>query len=191
MVVNDINTIEGSHLYSLTSSNGFSQLINEPTHIQTNSSSCIDLIFTNQSTLSVNSGIHSSLHPSCHHEIVHTSFNVDIYYPPPYQRLIWDYKKPDSTNIRKALDSVNWERLFDKKDLNSQVVTLNETTLNVVRNYVLNKYITIDDKDPVWMNETIKSKMEKRNKLYQQYIQNGRFSSDLVWICTMKTLQKI
>ena len=191
MVVNDINTIEGSHLYSLTSSNGFSQLINEPTHIQTNSSSCIDLIFTNQSTLSVNSGIHSSLHPNCHHEIVHTSFNVDIYYPPPYQRLIWDYKKPDSTNIRKALDSVNWERLFDKKDLNSQVVTLNETTLNVVRNYVLNKYITIDDKDPVWMNETIKSKMETRNKLYQQYIQNGRFASDLVWICTMKTLQKI
>ena len=116
---------------------------------------------------------------------------MDIYYPPPYQRLIWDYKKPDSTNIRKALDSVNWERLFDKKDLNSQVVTLNETILNVVRNYVLNKYITIDDKDPVWMNETIKSKMEKRNKLYQQYIQNGRFASDLVCICTMKTLQKI
>ena len=38
----DINTIEGSHLYLLTSSNDFSQLINEPTHIQTNSSSCID-----------------------------------------------------------------------------------------------------------------------------------------------------
>ena len=30
----DINTIEGSHLYSLTSLNGFSQLINESTHIQ-------------------------------------------------------------------------------------------------------------------------------------------------------------
>ena len=83
-------------------------------------------------------------------------------------------------NIRKALDSVNWERLFDKKDLNSQVVTLNETILNVFRNYVPNKYITIDDKDPVWMNEIIKSKMETKNKLYQQYIQNGRFESDLV-----------
>ena len=28
-------------------------------------------------------------------------------------------------NIRKALDFVNWEKLFDKKDLNSQVVALN------------------------------------------------------------------
>ena len=61
--------------------------------------------------------------------------------------------------ISKALDSVNSERLFDKKDLNSQVVTLNEIILNVFRNYVSNKDIAIDDKDPVWMNEIIKSKM--------------------------------
>ena len=81
---NHINTIEGSHLHSLTSSNSFSQLVNEPTHIQTNSLSCIDLIFTNQPNLSVNSGVHSSLHPNCHHQIVHTSFNLDIYYPQPY-----------------------------------------------------------------------------------------------------------
>ena len=69
-----------------------------------------------------------------------------------------------------------------KKDLNSQVVTLNETILNVFRNYVPNKCITIDDKDPVWMNEIIKSKMETKSKLYQQYIENGRFESDLVFI---------
>ena len=179
---NDINIIEGSHLYPLTSSNCFSQLINEPTHIQTNSSSCIDLIFTNQPNSFVNSGVHSSLHPNCHHQIVHTSFNLDIYYPPPYQRLIWDYKKADSTNIRKTLDSVIWERLFDKKDFNSQFVTLNETILNALRNYVPNMYISIDDKNAVWMNEIIKSNMETKNKLYQQYIQNRRFESDLVFI---------
>ena len=45
----DINTSEGIKLYLLTSSNGFSQLINEPSHIQTNSSSCIDLVFIDQS----------------------------------------------------------------------------------------------------------------------------------------------
>ena len=181
-MVKDINTIEGTHLYSLASSNGFSQVTNKPTHIQTNSSSCIDLIFTNKPSLSVHSRVHSSLHSNCHHQIVHTSFNLDICSPPPYQRLIWDYKKADSTNIRKALDSVNWERLFDKEDFNSQVVTLNEMILNVFQNYVPNKYITIDDKDPVWMNEIIKSKMETKNKLYQQYIQNGRFESNLVFI---------
>ena len=76
---NGINTVEGSHLYSLTSSNGFSKLINEPTHIQTNNSSCIDLIFTSQPNLSVNSEVHSLLHPNCHYQIVYTSLNFDIY----------------------------------------------------------------------------------------------------------------
>ena len=46
-------------------------------------------------------------------------------------RLIWDYKKADSEKIRKALDSVNWERLFNKKDIDAQVVVF-----NVLRNYI-------------------------------------------------------
>ena len=131
---------------------GFTQVINEPTHIQSSSSSCIDLIFTDQPNLSVNCGVHASLHSNCHHQIVYSRFNLDIYYPPPpppYQRLIWDYKKADATKISKALDSVNWEKLFDKKNVNAQVLKLNETTLNVFRNYVPSKYLTIDDKDPV------------------------------------------
>ena len=45
-------------------------------------------------------------------------------YPPIYERLTWDYKKADSTTIRKALDLVNWERLFDRKDINAQVTVL-------------------------------------------------------------------
>ena len=46
-----------------------------------------------------------------------------------------------------------------------QVVALNKIILNIFRNYVPNKYITIDDKVPVWMNEA-----------------NGRFESDFVYL---------
>ena len=66
-------------------------------------------------------------------------------------------------------------------------MTLNETILNVFRNYVPNKYMTIDDKDPVWMNETVKSKIKTRNKLFKQYIENGRFESDFMKIETLIT----
>ena len=55
-----MNTKEGLKLFSLTCSNGF-------IHIQTSGFSCIGLIFTNQPNLSVNSGVHTSLHPNCHH----------------------------------------------------------------------------------------------------------------------------
>ena len=76
---------------------------------------------------------------------------------------------------------MNWERLFDSKNINEQVIALNETILNVFRNYVPNKYITVDDKDPIWMNEIIKSKIKTKNLLFNQYIQNGRFESDFVF----------
>ena len=51
-----VKTSTRVYLYSLTSSNGFSQLINEPTHIQANISSCIYLIITDQPNLAMNSG---------------------------------------------------------------------------------------------------------------------------------------
>ena len=54
--------------------------------------------------------------------------------------------------------------------------------LNIFRSYVPNKYITIDDKDLVWMNETIKWKIKAKNELYKKYIQNGRLESDFVYL---------
>ena len=44
-------------------------------------------------------------------------------------------------------------------------MTLNETILKVFWNYVPNKSITIDEKDPIWMNETIKSKINFTNSI--------------------------
>ena len=54
--------------------------------------------------------------------------------------------------------------------------------MNVLQNHVPNKYISIGDWGPVWMNEIIKYKMKTKNKLYKQYIQNRRFESDFVFI---------
>ena len=42
--------------------------------------------------------------------------------------------------------------------------------------------MTIDDKDPVWINKNIKSKIKTKNLLFKQYIQNGRFESDFVFL---------
>ena len=105
---------------------------------------------------------------------------------PPYQRLVWDYKKSDSNNIRKAIDFVNWEKLFDQKRNVEQVATFNDTTLNNFRNFVPSKYMTIDDSNPLWMNETIKSKMKAKHIVYKKYIQNGRFESDFIFLEHLK-----
>ena len=51
---------EGSKIDGVTSTFGLQQIINEPTHIIGDSSYCIDLIFTSQPNLVMESEVHSS-----------------------------------------------------------------------------------------------------------------------------------
>ena len=53
---------EGNTIENITSQPRLHQIINELTHILQNSSSCIDLIFTSQPNLVIESCVHSSLH---------------------------------------------------------------------------------------------------------------------------------
>ena len=82
----DSSTSEGISIEKITSQFGLHQIINEPTHILENSSSCFDLVFTSQPNLSVESGTQPSLHPNCHHQIIYARFNLEVLYPPPYTR---------------------------------------------------------------------------------------------------------
>ena len=59
---NDKTTTEGSKIANITTRYGLKQIINQPTHILNNSSSCIDSLFTSQPNLVMESGVHSSLH---------------------------------------------------------------------------------------------------------------------------------
>ena len=90
---NDLTTSEGNQVDAITSSYDLSQLICEPTHILPNWSSCIDLIFINQNNLIMDSVVHASLHPNCHHQIVYAKLNSKIEYPPLYERLVLNYLK--------------------------------------------------------------------------------------------------
>ena len=49
----------------------------------TQSSSCVDLMFTDQPNRLVDSGVHPSLHSNCHHQIAYCKLNLKIKYPLP------------------------------------------------------------------------------------------------------------
>ena len=76
--VHDITNNEGKQIESISSLYGFSKLIWESIHILQNSSSCIDLIFTDQPDLVINSRIKPLLHENCHHQITYAKFNLQI-----------------------------------------------------------------------------------------------------------------
>ena len=98
----DKTTTEGTHLETLTSLHNFDQLISEPTHKLSNSSSCIDFIFTCQPNLVGNCCTHSTLNTKCHHQITHCQLNLSIKYPPPHEQQCGTTKK----QILKVLESL-------------------------------------------------------------------------------------
>ena len=78
----DKTSFEGDSTENVTYQFGLHRIIKEPTHISDTSSPCIDLIFTSQPNLIIESGVHSSLHSNCHHLIIFAKFILEIVYPP-------------------------------------------------------------------------------------------------------------
>ena len=89
---------------TLTCSHGLHQLINKPTHLLDSSSSCIDLIFTSLPNLDMESGVQSSFHPNCHHQLVFPKFVLSIYYPPAYEIRVLYYSRANSDLIWRTID---------------------------------------------------------------------------------------
>ena len=66
----DKETFEGRSVHSLMTSAGYTQLIDQSTHVINidNSSSCIDLIFASNPNVTCNLGVKLSLFDKCHHK---------------------------------------------------------------------------------------------------------------------------
>ena len=149
------------------------QLIKTPTHLLQNSATRIDLVFTNQPHLVMESGVHSFLSSTCHHEIVFAKLNLKVEYSPPYERVFWNCSKADTISINSAINAIDWDELFANKTVESQVSELSDLLLNIYSNYIPKKTVLCDDKDPLWMTNGIRTAIEMKNNAYKEYIRSG------------------
>ena len=118
--------------------------------------------------------MYPSLHPHCHHQIVFSKLSLNIKYPPLYEQLVWDYKNADSQSVNKTIEIFNWEKLFQIKNIHNQLELFNETIVNVVSNYIPNKFITCNDKDPPSLNDPIKYLINQKNEIFKKYLKDER-----------------
>ena len=83
------------------------------------------MIYIDQSNLSMNAGFYSTLPSNCYHQIVHSSFDLNIYYT---HHINGEYAVIKRL-IRKRLEKPFIQlirRVFDKNDLNIQVKALKQ-----------------------------------------------------------------
>ena len=58
------------------------------------------------------SGVHSLLHPNCHHHNV--CKNLKIHYHPTYEREVWHYQKANVDQIRQEISEFPQDNHFAK-----------------------------------------------------------------------------
>ena len=169
----DSVTPQVAHVEGLTFFYGLNQLIKAHTHLVQNSATCINLVFTNQLHLVMESVVHSSLSSTCHHDIVFAKLNLKVKYPPLYEHVCWDYSRTGKVSINWAINAIEWEELFANKPVESQMSELNNLLLNIYSKYIPNKTVLCDDKDPPWMTNRIRDVIKTKSNAYKEYIRSG------------------
>ena len=62
---------------------------------------------------------------------------------------------------------VDWKFMSLNQNVHKHVSAFNNALMNIFIDYIPNKYITIDDRDPPWMNETLKNKIKLKKFLHK------------------------
>ena len=154
---NDITNTPGQEIDSLTSSSGNAQIIEKPTLVVNNPMSCKDLIFCTNKNIISNHGVDVTIFEKCHHNIIYGKINIRVPLPSIYICEVWDYSKANIENINKTISSFNLTRAFENLSVDKKVKLLNETLLNIFRNFIPNKKIKCDYRQPLSMTVTLKN----------------------------------
>ena len=99
---------------------------------------------------------------------------------------MWLYDKANPVKIQEALKLFRWEHHFSLKSPDAQVNCLNETILNVMRNFVPSIYISSSQDKPKWITKDIKNLMRRQKTFYKKYRTNGFRDEDKVKVDRIK-----
>ena len=123
-----------------------------------------------------NYGVDVSTFDKCHYNIIFGKINISVPFPPVYVGEVWAYsmwKCANVENIKKAISYFNWSIALENLSVDERVEQLNESLLDIFRNYISNKKIKCDYRQPPWINDNIKSSLKQRSKLTKIYYKNG------------------
>lgn len=162
-----INNTKTSNLLGLMLEFNFTQYIKQPTHITQNSSTCLDLLFTNFNNIQI------------HTEIIELGFSdhagtvIKLKLPQLKQeKYVWNIEKRifNSTNIEKfksCLNNINWHTIISlDRSVNDNYKAFSETINNALQQYIPKKKIKLKTKyKKKWLTTGIKLSCKNKRLL--------------------------
>ena len=58
--------------------------------------------------------------------------------------------------IPKAIEGFDWNKAFLNKSTEEKAFIFTKANINIMSNFISNEIVTIDDRDPPWINNKIK-----------------------------------
>ena len=100
----------------------------------------------------MDSGVHAPFQPHCHRQIIFEEFDLNVFYPPPYEKTMWYFSQANSDRIKRAVDLFDWESALIDLDVNEQVPVFNDKIKNIIMSsFVTKKKFISVDCEPPWM----------------------------------------
>ena len=94
--------------------------------------------------------------------------------PKAYQRHIWDYKATDVANFRDQLFNADWESCFQHENIDSKCEAWTSTFLNIARNCIPNKIITVRPGDKTFFTPELRRLRRKKNRVHRKAVTTNK-----------------
>jgi len=100
--------------------------------------------------------------------------NMSIPTPPPFKRIIWEFKKANTSKIRASFSAINWAHLFEGKNPTEMVELFQKKLLEIMKDCIPNKIKIFNDRDAPWITPEVKTAIRKNKRVFKKWIANGR-----------------
>lgn len=169
-ITGDLNahpgTPNGILLNEFSNNNFLTIHVDEPTRITEDSATILDQFISNVPNLVKDVTVHPPLSTNDHCTISIT-INLKVSNLSNYTRHLWNYKNADFIGLNEAILNYDWEPCFQGDDINETLGKWTTSFLNLARQYIPNKVITIRSRDSPWFSGELRKLLRKKNKLHR------------------------
>ena len=165
----DPHTRDGHILELFVASNNFTTHITKPTRITPLVATILDQFISNVPSLVCNVEVLDPI-ATCDHCPIRVSVRMKNKYnkPQAFKRHIWLYNQADFNVFRERLLQVEWEACFDLGDIDRVCEAWTSRVLNVARECIPNKVVTIRPRDKLFFTAELGQLRRKKNRAHKK-----------------------
>ena len=170
----------GQKFFDLVTGNNLFQLIKESTHITETSSSLLDLIITDSPGYIMDAGTWAPLGDPYHCSI-YCKFQIQYPKDKKYTRHIWYYDQCNYDNLNEAILNAPWGVIDIFDDVDEAVDYFTDLLLNISKEHIPNREITIRPKDKPWMTSHVKQAIKLRDRAHKKWVKNKTVTNEMIY----------